>query len=69
MGGYLEDPGILILRGLRLWENADRKEKRTCHANGDGTFVLDGEIKNKRDLMRGKIPEGCERFDVKEAGK
>ncbi len=55
---YLEDPGIFLLRGVRAWIDNDRKERRTFHANGDGTFVVDGETINLRHLMEDKIPDG-----------
>ena len=55
---YIEDPGIFLLRGIRAWIDNDRKERRTFHAVGDGTFVVDGEIMNLRHLMADKIPPG-----------
>jgi len=33
-----------------------RKEKRTIHATGDGTFVVDGRRLDRRRLMQSKIP-------------
>ncbi len=36
--GYMESPGIFLLQGTHAWINPDRKERRTFHANGDGTF-------------------------------
>jgi flavin reductase (DIM6/NTAB) family NADH-FMN oxidoreductase RutF len=58
----VDDYGILIFKGLRLWENPDRMERRTFHANGDGTFFADGELFNRREAMRQWVPEGCERL-------
>lgn len=55
---YLESPGIFLLRGVRAWTNPDRKERRTFHANGDGTFVVDGGTVNLRNLMEDKLPPG-----------
>lgn len=55
---YLEAPGIFILDGLRAWIDNGRKERRTFHANGDGTFVVDGDSINLRTLMGDKIPPG-----------
>lgn len=55
---YLEPPGIFILEGLRAWIDGERKENRTFHANGDGTFVVDGSVINLRGLMEDKLPPG-----------
>lgn len=55
---YLEPTGIFILEGLRAWINEERKERRTLHANGDGTFVVDGSVINLRSLMEDKLPPG-----------
>ena len=50
---YPTDNGLylFILEGVKAWSNPDRQEKRTFHANGDGTFVIDGEIVNLRHKM------------------
>lgn len=58
----VHEHGILIFRGVRLWENEEREERRTFHANGDGTFFADGELLRRRDDMREWIPDGCERL-------
>ena len=50
--------GIFILDGVRAWIDRERKERRTFHANGDGTFVVDGDIINLRSLMEDKVPLG-----------
>jgi flavin reductase (DIM6/NTAB) family NADH-FMN oxidoreductase RutF len=55
---YIEPYGILILEGKHAWIDRERKERRTFHAVGDGTFVVDGEILEYRSLMREKLPEG-----------
>ncbi len=55
---YLDPPGIFILQGLRAWIDNGRKERRTFHANGDGTFVVDGGTVNLRSLMEDKLPSG-----------
>jgi len=55
---YLEDPGIVLLQGVKAWINMDRKERRTFHANGDGSFVVDGGTINLRHLMEEKLPPG-----------
>ena len=42
---------LFILEGVKAWIDPDRKERRTFHANGDGTFVIDGPTLNLRDKM------------------
>ena len=59
---YIERHGILVFKGVQLWENLDKEERRVIHANGDGTFFADGEFVNLRDKMRQWVPEGSERF-------
>ena len=53
---YIEEPGIFLLQGVKAWTDNERKERRTFHANGDGTFVVDGEKIDLHDLMEDKIP-------------
>ncbi|MCI1956185.1 MAG: flavin reductase family protein [Oscillospiraceae bacterium] len=55
---YLESPGIFVLEGVRAWIDREKKERRTFHANGDGTFAVDGETLNLRDRMKDKLPAG-----------
>ena len=59
---HIEDHGLLIFKGVRLWENDDKKERRVIHANGDGTFFADGEFRNLREIMRQWVPDGAERL-------
>ena len=42
---------LFILEGVKAWYNPDREEKRTFHAKGDGTFIIDGEAVNLRHKM------------------
>jgi flavin reductase (DIM6/NTAB) family NADH-FMN oxidoreductase RutF len=49
---------IVVLRGVAAWFDPARKEKRTLHAVGDGTFVADGRRLDRRRMMRLKIPDG-----------
>jgi flavin reductase (DIM6/NTAB) family NADH-FMN oxidoreductase RutF len=49
---------IVVLEGLAAYFDSARKEKRTIHAVGDGTFVVDGRKLDRRKMMRSKIPEG-----------
>jgi flavin reductase (DIM6/NTAB) family NADH-FMN oxidoreductase RutF len=55
---YIEGHGIFILDGVQAWIDPKRKERRTLHANGDGTFIVDGHILNLRKFMADKIPPG-----------
>ncbi len=55
---YLKPQGIVLLQGVRAWIDNGRKERRTFHANGDGTFVVDGSTMNLRSLMEDKLPPG-----------
>ena len=48
---------LFILEGVKAWYNPDREEKRTFHAKGDGTFIIDGETVNLRHKMTKW--EGC----------
>jgi flavin reductase (DIM6/NTAB) family NADH-FMN oxidoreductase RutF len=42
---------IFILEGVKAWHDPKRKEKRTFHARGDGTFVVDGRIIDLKERM------------------
>ncbi len=42
---------LFILEGVKAWIDPERKERRTFHANGDGTFVVDGEVLNLKEKM------------------
>lgn len=55
---YLDSQGIFVLQGKKAWIDRERKERRTFHANGDGTFVVDGETIRLRNLMEDKLPPG-----------
>ena len=49
---------IVVLEGLAAYMDAARKERRTIHAVGDGTFIVDGRRLDRRRMMASKIPEG-----------
>jgi flavin reductase (DIM6/NTAB) family NADH-FMN oxidoreductase RutF len=49
---------IVVLEGVAAYFDRSRKEKRTLHAIGDGTFIVDGRRLNRRKMMRSKIPDG-----------
>ncbi|HBG26006.1 MAG: flavin reductase [Planctomycetes bacterium GWF2_41_51] len=42
---------LFILEGIKAWIDNNRKEKRTFHAVGDGTFVVDGRRINLKKKM------------------
>lgn len=54
----LEPHGIIVLDGIAAWIDPSRRERRTLHAVGDGTFVVDGETIDRRTAMRSKLPDG-----------
>ena len=49
---------IVVLEGLAAYVDSARKERRTLHAVGDGTFVVDGRKLDRRRAMASKIPAG-----------
>ena len=49
---------IVVLEGVAAYLDSSRKEKRTIHAIGDGTFVVDGRKLNRRKMMQSKLPDG-----------
>ncbi|MCC7202047.1 MAG: flavin reductase family protein [Nitrospirae bacterium] len=49
---------IIVLEGVAAYLDSSRKEKRTIHAIGDGTFVVDGRKLNRRKVMQSKLPDG-----------
>jgi flavin reductase (DIM6/NTAB) family NADH-FMN oxidoreductase RutF len=54
----IEKYNIVVLEGLAAYFDGARKEKRTLHAVGDGTFVVDGRKFDRREMMRSKLPDG-----------
>ncbi len=49
---------IVVLQGMAAYEDPVRKERRTIHAVGDGTFIVDGRRLDRRKLMASKLPSG-----------
>jgi len=47
---------IIVLEGVAAHFDSSRREKRTLHAVGDGTFIVDGRKLDRRKMMRSKIP-------------
>ncbi len=54
----VEKHNIVVLDGVEAYFDESREEKRTIHAIGDGTFVVDGEKLDRREMMRSKLPTG-----------
>ncbi len=49
---------IVVLEGVAAYFDSSRKEKRTVHAIGDGTFIVDGNRLDRKKMMRTKLPAG-----------
>jgi len=55
---HIKKHNIFVLDAVCAWIDNGRKERRTIHAKGDGTFVVDGHTINYRKLMLPKLPAG-----------
>lgn len=53
---FIPKHDIVILEGVAAYFNQSRKEKRTLHAVGDGTFIVDGRRLNRKKMMQAKLP-------------
>jgi len=49
---------IVVLEAVAAYVNPGCKERRTLHAVGDGTFIVDGRRLDRKKMMAAKIPEG-----------
>lgn len=49
---------IVVLERVVAYVDPARKEKRTVHAVGDGTFIVDGRKMDRRKMMASKVPDG-----------
>ena len=49
---------IVVLEGLAAYSDTTRKERRTLHAVGDGTFIVDGRTIDRKLMMASKLPAG-----------
>jgi flavin reductase (DIM6/NTAB) family NADH-FMN oxidoreductase RutF len=49
---------IVVLEGVAAYFDTSRREKRTVHAVGDGTFIVDGRKLSRQKMMASKIPDG-----------
>lgn len=54
----VEKHNIIVLEGIAAYFDSSRKEQRTIHAIGDGTFVVDGFRLSRREMMQSKLPDG-----------
>jgi flavin reductase (DIM6/NTAB) family NADH-FMN oxidoreductase RutF len=49
---------IVVLQAVAAYFDTARKEKRTVHAVGDGTFIVDGRKIDRKKMMAAKLPPG-----------
>jgi hypothetical protein len=42
---------LVILKAVKAWLNPNRKEQRTMHHQGNGTFKIDGKTIDLREQM------------------
>jgi flavin reductase (DIM6/NTAB) family NADH-FMN oxidoreductase RutF len=49
---------IVVLEGVAAHVDPGRRERRTVHAVGDGTFIVDGRRLDRRTKMGSKLPPG-----------
>ena len=49
---------IVVLEGVAAYFDSDREEKKTLHAVGDGSFIVDGRKIDRKEMMQAKLPNG-----------
>lgn len=49
---------IVVLEAVAACVDTARKEKRTLHAVGDGSFIVDGRRIDRKKMMASKLPAG-----------
>ena len=49
---------IVVLEAVAAYIDTERTERRTVHAVGDGTFIVDGRKIDRRKMMAARIPDG-----------
>jgi flavin reductase (DIM6/NTAB) family NADH-FMN oxidoreductase RutF len=49
--GFVEKYNLWVLEAVAIWVDDKRKERRTLHHNGDGTFTVDGRKLDLRKRM------------------
>ena len=47
---------IFVLEGVAVYYDNARKVKKTVHAVGDGTFIVDGRKISRKKMMWSKLP-------------
>jgi len=47
-----------VLEAAAAYIDTARNEKRTVHAVGDGTFIVDGPKIDRKKMMASKLPSG-----------
>jgi len=47
---------IVVLEAVAAYIDTTRREKRTVHAVGDGTFIVDGRKIDRKKMMASKLP-------------
>ena len=55
---FVKKYNIVVLDAVAAYFDTSRKEKRTVHAVGDGTFIVDGRKLDRKRLMASKLPKG-----------
>src|SRR5512135_1654930 len=56
--GIVKKHNIVVLEAVAAYIDTARKEKRTVHAVGDGTFIVDGRKIDRKKMMASKLPSG-----------
>ena len=49
---------IVVLEAVTAYIDTARKEQRSVHAVGDGTFIVDGRKIDRKAMMASKLPSG-----------
>lgn len=47
-----------MLEAVAAYVDTTRKEERTVHAVGDGTFIVDGRKLDRKKMMASKLSSG-----------
>ena len=47
----VDEYNLFILKAERIWIDADRVERRTLHHLGDGSFTIDGDVRDLSSRM------------------
>lgn len=55
---FIRKHDLVVLKGVAAWTDPSRREKRTVHAVGDGTFIVDGRRLSRKRMMASKLPGG-----------